>query len=92
MSEIKQLMKEVDIGLANRVMALVYEIYLDGQYRERTNMQMHDRIINLESRLASMEELPLSRRGAMDSGRVAGGVKMDGGMGVNKEWVEYQQA
>ena len=46
------LLKEMeDVELANRLNVLVYEIYLDAQYRERTCLRMHDLVIDLETRL-----------------------------------------
>ena len=41
LSEIKLLLKQVgDIELANKLSTLIYEIYLDAQYRERANLQL----------------------------------------------------
>ena len=41
--------------MANRLNVLIYEIYLDAQYRERTCLRMHDLVIDLETRLENKE-------------------------------------
>lgn len=51
LTQIKVIMKSIDIELANRLMSLIYELYLDANYRERTNFQMREMVINLQSQV-----------------------------------------
>lgn len=36
-------------------MPLIYEIYLDAQYKERTNLQMKEIIIELQNKVKVLE-------------------------------------
>jgi hypothetical protein len=42
--------------LGNKLMALIYEIYLDGQYKERSYLQMQEIVLKLEDKIRTMEE------------------------------------
>lgn len=56
LAQIKHLLRNIDIELSNKLMPLVYEIYLDAQYKERTNLHMKTIIIDLQDQVAELEQ------------------------------------
>lgn len=56
LQDLKRTIKEIGkIDLENRIASLVQELYMDAEYRERTNLQMQEIIVQLEKKLAVIE-------------------------------------
>lgn len=56
LQDLKRTIKEVGkIELENRLASLVQELYMDAEYRERTNLQMQEIIVQMEKKLAVLE-------------------------------------
>jgi hypothetical protein len=52
MRELKMLIKDISkIELENKISSLLHELYMDAEYRERTNMQMQEIIVQLEQKI-----------------------------------------
>lgn len=56
LGEIRRLLREIsNSDLANKIESLVQEVFMDAEYRERTNMQMREMVVGLEEQLMNYE-------------------------------------
>lgn len=56
LQEVKRVIKEIGrVELENRLVSLVQELYMDAEYRERTNLQMQEIIVQMEKKLGVLE-------------------------------------
>lgn len=56
MLELRRLIKEIArVDLENKITSLVHELYMDAEYRERTNIQMQEIVVQLENKIAHLE-------------------------------------
>lgn len=55
LTEIKQLLREINNPeISNRINSIILEIYMDAEYRERTNVQLKEMVVNYESQIQSL--------------------------------------
>ena len=56
LQELKRTIREIGkVELENRLASLVQELYMDAEYRERTNLQMQEIIVQMEKKLTVMD-------------------------------------
>ncbi len=56
MQELRRLIKEISrVDLENRITSLLHELYMDAEYRERTNIQMQEMIAQLQGKITQLE-------------------------------------
>lgn len=71
MVELKRSIKEIaKVDLENKITSLVHQLYMDAEYRERTNLQMQEIIVQLEAKIAQLERVrpePIKKQGKLHS-------------------------
>lgn len=56
MQELRRLIKEISrVDLENKITTLLHELYMDAEYRERTNIQMQEMIAQLQGKITQLE-------------------------------------
>jgi hypothetical protein len=54
MVEVKQLLRDINNSeVSNRLNALILEIYMDAEYKERANLQLREMVVSYENHIIS---------------------------------------
>lgn len=57
LAQLKQLLRDVNNAeVSGRLNAIILEIYMDAEYRERSNIQLREMVVNYEHHIMKLEK------------------------------------